>query len=177
MARISTLRDDFDDNVLDTTKWALGIKGTDSTIAETGGRVEVTLPANTTGGHGSFYESVSAFDGTGGAVHLEVLSVAASYASDTEFVLTADSDNRVVIYAYDGYILAQKRVGGAQTDLALAPYDPAAHRWWRMRHRDLTAGGSRGGRGERDDAPRLHVRREIRCDDVSDETSTQSARS
>lgn len=42
-------------------------------------------------------------------------------------------DNRVWMDAGDGNLYANQVVGGVHTNFLAIPYDPSAHRWWRIR--------------------------------------------
>ncbi|HEV2736597.1 MAG TPA: hypothetical protein VGV85_17245, partial [Longimicrobiaceae bacterium] len=139
MARISTLRDDFDDSVHDPARWSVLTYGSLTTIAETNGRVEVAGADNATGTHYAFFISAASFDLTGGAAYVEVAAVLPGPHTDTQFGFDTATGDSLRFYAYNGSLWAQIRVNGGQSDVHLAAYSATAHRWWRLRHDPATS--------------------------------------
>jgi hypothetical protein len=139
MPRISTLRDDFDDNVHDPARWSVLTFGSLTTAAETNGRVEVAGADNATGVHYAYFVSAASFDLTGGAAYVEVPAVASGPSTETQFGFDTATGDSLRFYAYNGSLNAQLRVGGVQSDVYLAAYSATAHRWWRLRHDPATS--------------------------------------
>jgi acid phosphatase len=135
------LSDDFNNNLLDTTKWTANnlFSGfTDSTVAlsETNQRFEIgPLKLNTTGSHYNGIKSSTGFNFSGAYVYVELVQAAASATgADAMFTIGKDSGGYYRIYVEGGNLICQKNIGGTKTDLFTAPYDAVNHRFWRIRH-------------------------------------------
>jgi PKD repeat protein len=140
--------DDFNDNVRDATKWTLGTitgginlgaAGFDSALSvlERNARLEITPRSGVQSDHYSGYLSAKAWDMTGASVSVEVPQVAQGGATDTELAACLDYQNFYMIVEENGGLYFQEIAGGARTS-ASTIYDPARHRFWRIRH-DATA--------------------------------------
>jgi hypothetical protein len=140
MTAISTIRDDFDDNWRDQARWWVWTTSGQASIDETNQRVEVTPPAYTAGVHYAFFGSNAAGDLTGATGTVEVLAVLQGTNASTELVLQqADGQHRVLLWEGNGNLYSHEDTPGNGVSTWLAPYDPQAHRWWRIRH-DATSG-------------------------------------
>ena len=139
MPATSTIRDDFDDNSLDASRWGVWTLGGLATIDEVNQRIESTPPANTPGEHYAFICAQTPRDFTGSTAAVEVLAVVAGAASTTELVLQqSDGEHRLVVDVSDGTIYSIEDLPGQRTRVPLVTYDAGLHRWWRLRH-DATA--------------------------------------
>lgn len=133
MPQIQSFTDDFNDDSIDPARWTLqptsGI-----TITETGGKFRFTQAANVRSGSYAFARSVGLYDLTGSQLIVEVFSTATGPAR-TELLLTTNLDaDRLQILVLDDQLAVRKIVGGNEFNFPVAPYDPVAHRWWRIRH-------------------------------------------
>ncbi|MEW5927362.1 MAG: vanadium-dependent haloperoxidase [Gemmatimonadota bacterium] len=128
MPSASTFRDDFNDGTFSGNWNAWG------PVREVNGRIEMRPVANGTDDWTGI-SSVGVYDLTDSYFSVEVVQVLYSGDGHTTFEAQLDLDNRCEIAVSDGRIRAQKRVGGLWTSLSSAPYDPVAHRFWRIRHR------------------------------------------
>jgi hypothetical protein len=139
------LSDDFNNNLLDTTKWSANnlFSGfTDSTVivSETSQRLEIgPLKQNTASSHYNGIKSVSAFNFSGGYVYVELVQPGAS-STDADAMLTiGNSPNGYYrIYVEAGNLICQKNIGGTKTTLFTAPYDAVNHRFWQISHNSAT---------------------------------------
>jgi PKD repeat protein len=136
--------DDFNDNLLDASKWALGtIQGAiysgpaawDSLIParEQNGRLEITPRTGVAGDHYNGYVTSSARNMSGAAASVEVVSVSAGGATDTQLAVCVDSQNFYMIVYEGGSLHFQDAVSGARTSFSIL-YDAAQQRFWRIRH-------------------------------------------
>jgi hypothetical protein len=125
---IATLSDDFNDGV-QAPVWANSYT-TGCLIAEMGGTLQMTPPANQS--WICDYGSGPSYDLTGGAALIEVLAVTAP-SVETWFQVQLDHDDTLGIYELGSVLYAAQTVGGVHTNLRSVPYDPNAHRWWRVR--------------------------------------------
>ncbi|HEX6369156.1 MAG TPA: vanadium-dependent haloperoxidase [Longimicrobium sp.] len=136
MAKAHTLVDNFNDNSTDLTRWT--INGTPAPLAErireVNGRVEVR-PRYATSGNGA-YRTAVAYDLTDSEVRLEVVRVV---ANGRTYLWAGE----LGIYIEEGEVRAilQNTTTTPATYPAIAtvPYDPAEHRWVRVRHHTAPA--------------------------------------
>jgi hypothetical protein len=132
--------DDFNDNLMDTTKWySAGSPG--MTVAEQGGQLQVTTPGDTTVGYDGYYARPF-LDLTNARATVEVTQPAFGYGTDTYFVLVdkANSGTTNVLFTVGGMgsLLMRETFNGTITTNVVIPFDAVAHRFWRFRH-DPTA--------------------------------------
>jgi hypothetical protein len=118
MAKAHTLRDTFDDNAINATVWSC------STHAqEVGGRLEIRpIPDETTW---EAYTTNDLYDLTDSSITVEVVQATNTY---TFLDARYDYDNNTKIAMWLSY-------GMMDTPSHYTPYDPVAHRWWRIRER------------------------------------------
>lgn len=118
MAKAHTLRDTFDDNAIDTTVWS-----SSRYAQEVGGRLEIRPIANETTWES--YLTNGWYDLTDSSITVEVVQTTSTYTF-IEARVEGDNNNKMTMwYSY----------GTLETDNIGIPYDPVAHRWWRMRER------------------------------------------
>jgi len=123
------LTDNFDDNSINTTRWATEVVGT-GTIAESGGKIIIT-PQNSTLGTLYFYTN-ELYRLTGSSVYVQCTQVA-SNTCETGLGLWLSSGNNLGISKYGdgklyyGYNLASVWTGASVT------YDADVHKWWKIR--------------------------------------------
>ena len=134
MAKASTLFDNFNDSSIDTARWVpFRYPGPFSErMREVNGRFELTPQSGGAGNHSGIH-SATAYDLTDSSAHVELVQpLRAATAAHTMFVVF-DSNNSVYFTVEGGYLQGWQNVSGAHTRLARTPYDPAAHRWLRLR--------------------------------------------
>jgi hypothetical protein len=124
-------RDDFDDGVTGSAWEVIADPGM-TTLEETG-RVHVryapSVPASTYGGYASTFSR----DLSGACVTIDV-SVVASPAADVDtFLAVGGAPLQLSITAQDGRLEARSDEGDGAVRHGSAPYDPIAHRFWRIR--------------------------------------------
>jgi hypothetical protein len=137
MALFTALTDDFDDNSRNTSLWSLGnpfgAATTGVTVAETGNRLQVTLPS--TGARASGYLSASGYDLTGSEVVVQLAQSATTGNNcETSFQLYIDGSNALSWLQKEGNMIATSKVAGSGTDRYTAAYVAATHAWLRIRH-------------------------------------------
>jgi phosphatidylinositol-3-phosphatase len=140
------LSDDFNNNVIDTTKWRVGnlFSGfTDATlpIAETNQRLEIgPLPTGAGGSHYNGLVSQQRFDFTGAYAYVGVVQApATNTTADATYTIGLDANNYYRIYEEAGVLFVQKRVAsGSKVTMLSAAYSASADRYWRIRHEAAT---------------------------------------
>jgi len=134
------LADDFNDGVIDTSKWSANnlFSGfTDATVAlqETTAFRIGPLKQNTDGSHYNGIRSASAFDFTGGYAYTQLVQApSASTAADAFFTVGLNVDNCYRMYVEAGTLIVQSKLGGAKQTLLSVAYSPTTHAFWRIRH-------------------------------------------
>jgi phosphatidylserine/phosphatidylglycerophosphate/cardiolipin synthase-like enzyme len=139
------LADDFNNNSLDVAKWTANnlFSGfTDSTVvvSETNQQMEIgPLKQNTASSHYNGIKSKNSFNFSNAYIYVELVQAPAS-STDADAMLTIGKDSNAYyrIYVEAGSLICQKNIGGTKTNLFTAPYDPATHRFWRIRHDQAT---------------------------------------
>lgn len=134
----ASFADDFDDNARGA-RWKLGTLNTPAsvfdagvTVAEQGGRLEITPLADADGAHFNGYVSVSGWNLTDARASVEVAQ-ASDGVAQTFFTLAADANNWFRFLVEAGRLNFQTRVGGALISPGVT-HDAAAQRFWRLRH-------------------------------------------
>lgn len=133
MALISTLQDNFNDNVRDASKWGQYASGS-ATVNENLERVRVVPPALTAGSNYAGYYSNSFYDLTGVAAAIQVPRVVTTSSNAEQyFSLIRDASNRLEILESNGTLFFVKRVAGVSTNIATTAYNSTTHAYWRIR--------------------------------------------
>jgi hypothetical protein len=137
MAKISTFVDNFNDNSIDTVKWAPfgNPPPLAERVREINGRIELT-PRSGAAGQYSGIESSSTYDLTDSAAHVELVqTLRAADDAAVIFVASIDSNNSVYFAVIGGFLRCFQNVASTRTQLLKVPYDAAAHRWLRLREK------------------------------------------
>ena len=131
MAKAHTLVENFNDNTCNTSLW-YPYGGTET---EVNGRLEIRPRSGAAGPYGG-YSSVAVYDLTGSHVSMELVR-APRPADGLEVYLTVERDasNSASMLVNNGELYLSRKVAGTVTDVAILPYDAAAHRWLRFRER------------------------------------------
>ena len=133
MAKAHTLVDTFNDDVLDTGRWA--VTGTATEVREVNQRVELRPPGNTAAAYVS-YHSVALYDLTDSEAMVELVQPLRPAAGALAFFsIIKDSSNKLNIEVAGANLAAWQRCGGTDAYLAQVPYEPGRHRWLRVRER------------------------------------------
>lgn len=125
MAKISTLIDDFQDNVIDTSKWTV-TGGT-----ETGGRAVLTPSTSF-----AYWSADASYDLTASQITANipvVTNVGTSGSLQSGFALERDPNNYIGMRVFNNELLCTKRVAGTETQLSFTPYSATNHLYWRIR--------------------------------------------
>ena len=145
MGETVLLEDDFNDNALSSAKWRLNdlFSGfTDASVLtrETNQQLQIgSLFAGQSGSHYNGIRSLSTFNFTNAYsfVHL-VQGPASSTKADAMFTIGRDADNYYRIYVEEGVFICQAKLGGSKRTLFSVSYNPAVHKYWRIRHDQST---------------------------------------
>jgi hypothetical protein len=130
MPKAHTLVDSFGDNTVDTARWSAY-----GGAQEVNQRVELPLPSNTVNAYAGFTSALY-YDLTGSQVVVELVrALRTSSASETYLLVKNAAGDRIYYKVQEGLFYASKLPAGAgsSTHLAEQPYDPARHRWLRIR--------------------------------------------
>jgi hypothetical protein len=134
MAKAHKLVDNFNDDTIDTVRWTPYSNPGPAAerVRETSGRLEIR-PASGAAGYSGLAANVQ-YDLTESELRVEVVRAVRS-AAGCEMYLSAgpDSSNSVTITISEGRIDFLQRVAGTVSLLETMPYDPAVHRWIRLR--------------------------------------------
>ncbi|HEY0018891.1 MAG TPA: vanadium-dependent haloperoxidase [Longimicrobium sp.] len=141
MAKTHTLVDNFNDNTTDAAKWIVQAGG-GAQVAEANQRLEIWPRPHLAGTNGGGYRSTGLFDFSDSAVSVEVVrALAAPTGASTYLSVGPDGSNELYISIEEGMVRALADAGGSSFSYGKVPYDPARHRWLRMRHEtDAVAG-------------------------------------
>lgn len=127
MAKLATLIDDFQDNVIDGAKWT-----TSGTVAETGGRAQLTPTTSF-----SFWGTpVKTYDLTSSQVVADIPTITANGSTGTlqsGIVVDKDASNLIGLRKVAAQLVCTKSVAGVETQLSFTPYNAINHRFWRIR--------------------------------------------
>ena len=130
MPKAHTLVDSFGDNTVDTAKWSAY-----GGAQEVNQRVEIQLPSNTVNAYAGYTSAIN-YDLTNSQVVVEMVrALRNSAGSETYLYLRTAAGDRIYYKVQDGLFYASKVPVGAtsSTHLGEEPYDPARHRWLRIR--------------------------------------------
>lgn len=135
-ALVSTISDTFDDNLIDSTKWN-SYTASSGAVAETGQQMQTTLAASTNGSWAGIH-SVHQFDLTGSSIFMQIVSATTGNSwldltLSNEPLPTVDNFIAIGINVGTQRLEAVKEVAGSDTTLADIAYDPAVHKWVRLR--------------------------------------------
>jgi hypothetical protein len=128
MAKAHTLVDNFNDDQTNTALWLVSPPG--DFVRETNGRVEVR-PASNLAGSYVYYTPVP-YDITESSFAVEVVRAATGPDVATGIALVGANEN-VILWIQNGRVEATYNTAGVTTIRARVAYDPAAHRWLRVR--------------------------------------------
>jgi hypothetical protein len=103
-------------------------------IDQIGGELVFTLPVDSPGSSEAYLITEHYFDFRQDAVSVEVTSATNTASSAWAFLVVGPSDaDNVEIFQENGTLHFEKEVGELDTSLKTMPYDPVAHRHWRIR--------------------------------------------
>jgi hypothetical protein len=128
MAKAHTVVDNFNDDTINTALWAVSPPG--DYVRETNGRVEIRPGSNLAGSY-VYYTPVT-YDATESSFSVEVVRAATGPDVRTGIALFGTGGS-VYIWIRNGTVDAAYTAAGVTTALAGASYDPAVHRWLRIR--------------------------------------------
>lgn len=133
MSAMSNLWDRFDQNALNASLWSQFTGGSATfTYGPTG--AQVNFPSSSTSSTDGDITSNSAYNLTGSAASLQVLSVASvTTFADNTIQLIQSAGNVLAMQVENGIIYAQKVVAGSQTNVASLTYNATTMKWWRIR--------------------------------------------
>ncbi len=131
MADVFNIKDNFNDNSIDTNIWTTNYTN-GGTVTETGGQAVVTPNPSGTGYNAFFTSAVYNFIGSQLIIEVaQVCSVATS--GDTFVQVNVDGSNDLEFIQEGGTLILRYNVAGVITTLTSFAYSATTHRWWRMR--------------------------------------------
>jgi hypothetical protein len=135
MAKAHTLVDNFNDDAIDTVKWfTSATTPIPARIHEINGRVEFRSAGNATSGDYANYESVAYYDLTDSEVSVEVVRTLRPAVNTVNWLIAkVDNLNNISNRIEAEEVLCTWTVAGSLSILRRLPYDPARHRWLRIR--------------------------------------------
>jgi hypothetical protein len=142
MAKAHTIGDEFSDNSINAGLWSVvGIPAADTErIRETNERLEIRARPSFAGTWLQSLRTVARYDLVLSQVRVEVVQALNSALDTTTFLHAIfDASNEVYLAIESGFLRAVTEVAGVTTIVEEAFYDPAIHRWLRLRER---GGGS-----------------------------------
>jgi hypothetical protein len=122
--------DDFNDNSLDQSKWAINNLGTPN-VSEQNQQLQITLVPNTAGYNG--IDSISTFDFTGRMVQVDTVPVSQAGWCENFIKVWLDNNNYFLIDAGAGSMVFRSMVAGVNNQTAIN-IDAYQNHWWRIRH-------------------------------------------
>ena len=123
-----TFSDNFNDNVLDTSKWT-DWSGTD--VSETSKTLQI---ASTTAASYKGMNSAVTGNLTGSYVQVEVPHVLTGLTGASTLLQVAiDNQHTITLYVGGTTFAAEYQINGVYTTPATMAYSTTAHRWWRIR--------------------------------------------
>jgi len=131
--------DDFNDGVIDTSKWSAnnlfsGFTDAAVPLHETTA-FEVGPLSQIDGSHYNGIRSASAFNFTGGYAYVQLVQPPnASTAADAFFTIGTNVDNCYRMYVESGSLIVQSKIGGTKQTLLTVSYNATNHAFWRIRH-------------------------------------------
>jgi hypothetical protein len=127
-----TITDNFDDNMRNVALWGNAYTDNLSGYAETGGRVVITLGANSANDWAG-YVTTTGYQLKDDRVFVEVPQISASGTNTMLMAATSTTFNDgPSIESETGRLEFRKRVAGSIIDLADLPYNAVEHRWWQL---------------------------------------------
>lgn len=126
----SLLADDFDDGAIGDLWWDSDSGG--AVIDEAGGEIVILLPDLSSSW--SAFQSKRLYDLHGDHFSVEVTAVVNDATSARQFIAAvAGGGDYLVIWLEEGTLHFTREVGGQYLELASVAFDPAVHRYWRLR--------------------------------------------
>jgi len=124
--------DDFNDNSLNTNYWSTYYPGSPPTVSEQSQQLQITLIPNTAAYNGVY--SNSTYDLTGRMVQVELPQAVSQAGWCENFIeVELNANNYFMIQVGVANMLLRSRVNGVNDQTSI-PFDPTAHRFWRIRH-------------------------------------------
>jgi hypothetical protein len=128
-----TLTDNFDDSTRNVALWGNAYADIQTSWAETGGRLVITLGPNSANDWAG-YISTTGYQLANDRVFVEVPQVSASGTNTVLVLFTTLAFTAGPSIEYEvGRLEFRKRVNDVIIDLADIAYDPVEHRWWQIR--------------------------------------------
>lgn len=130
MAKANKLFDNFDDNLLDATKWSTFTNGAGASVAETGGKIVCTVPTSLISEAQLF--STKIFDITNSYFQFKVTKSAGTTVDTACKVYVTDSNN-ALWFLIGSNLNAVKTIASAETTITSIAYDSTAMAYLRFR--------------------------------------------
>ncbi|MEP7214049.1 MAG: metallophosphoesterase [Acidobacteriota bacterium] len=135
--------DDFNDGVIDLSKWTVGMFSRSVSyldlrlpVEEQDGALKIVPDSLVDGTHYNGIKSVRSWNLTGSSATVEVVQAAENKAV-TMFAVGTDKNNWLAFRAKGGTLYVERRVDAVTSNDQL-DYDKVANRFWRIRHDSAT---------------------------------------
>jgi len=134
------LADDFNDGVIDTSKWTANNLFSGFSDATVGLQETTTfnigpLKQNIDGSHYNGIRSSNGFDFRNAYSYVELVQgPSTSTKADAMFTVGRDAQNYYRVYVEEGIFICQARIAGTKRNLFTTAYNAVIHRYWRIRH-------------------------------------------
>jgi hypothetical protein len=139
------LADDFNDNSVNTTKWAIsnlfsGFTDASLPTLETNQRLEIgPMLQQTAGSHYNGLRSAASYNFTNAYCAVEVVQAAgANTTADAMLTVGKDVDNYYRIFVESGTLVIARKIGAVKATMMTTSYSAVNHRYWRIRHEQAT---------------------------------------
>lgn len=132
MASISTLKDLFNQNTLNTGVWTQ-FTGGSATMTYASSGAQVNYPSSSTSSTDGDISSNSGYDLTGSGIFIHGITMPASATSaDAEIRLKQDATNWYRWVYEGGTLFAQKQIAGVTVTIFSVTYNSSTHAYWRI---------------------------------------------
>nr|MDQ3035720.1 hypothetical protein [Myxococcota bacterium] len=98
------------------------------------GRLKILFPSSIAAERYAFYETATPMDLSGACVEVDVPVVPSATTEALVYAKIIVGTRDIEMTAFGGTLYARVRLGDVATIIAMQPYDPIAHRHWRIRH-------------------------------------------
>lgn len=134
MALLETLQDNFNDNSIDTGKWAPDFFY-GGTVQETSQQIKITLPAASGNGPFAYMDSLNSYSIAGSYTKVELISISGQVDQTVLSVYSNPQNYEADFIIQSGTVYIRRYSYPPVSDLVLTtfPYSPIQHRWLRIR--------------------------------------------
>lgn len=130
---MSTLTDNFNDNLISAAKWVTVAAG-GATVTETGGQLAIAMPSSSTSSTDGELQSAQNYNMTANGAYLKVIQMPlASTNALAIFRIYTDGSNYLQFIYQNGTCYMQDDTGGTPTTIGSFLFNAVTHAWLRIR--------------------------------------------